>query len=62
MPSDPVIVTDVEFVAVTVNVDEVPEVMVVGLARIVTVGAGGGVTVTETMAEAVPPGPVAVAV
>jgi hypothetical protein len=57
------ITTCVAFVAVTVSVDEVPAVIVAGLALIVTVG---GVmlppTETTTWAVAVPPAPVAVAV
>ena len=39
MPSDPVTVTVVAFVAATVNVEEAPAVIDVGLAVIVTVGA-----------------------
>jgi hypothetical protein len=49
-------------VAVTVRVDEFPEITDVGLAVILTVGAGFAVTVTVELAEAFPPGPVAVAV
>jgi hypothetical protein len=49
-------------VAVTVRVDEFPEMTDVGLAVILTVGAGFAVTVTVELAEAFPPGPVAVAV
>jgi hypothetical protein len=49
-------------VAVTVIVDELPELMDAGLAEMVTVGGGFGVTVTVAVAVAVPPGPVAVAV
>lgn len=48
--------------AVTVKVDELPEVIELGLAVICTVGAGFGVTDTVTVAEIVPPSPVAVAV
>jgi hypothetical protein len=39
LPSDPVTVTPVAFVAVTVNVDEAPAATVVGLAVMVTVAA-----------------------
>ena len=39
LPSEPVIVTPVAFVAATVNVDELPAATVVGLAVMVTVGA-----------------------
>jgi hypothetical protein len=49
-------------VATTVNVDEAPELIVVGLAVMLTVGAGGAVTVTVALAVALPPAPVAVAV
>lgn len=62
LPSVPVIVTDVAFVAVTVRVDELPEVIEAGLAVIVTVGGGFAVTVTVAVAVTVPAGPVAVAV
>jgi hypothetical protein len=62
LPSVPVTVTPVAFVAVTVNVDELPEAIVVGLAVMPTVGAGAGVTVTVVPADAFPPAPVAVAV
>jgi hypothetical protein len=49
--------------AVTVNVDEPPPVIEVGLATRVTVGiAVGVVTVTTALAEVVPPAPVALAV
>jgi hypothetical protein len=60
----PVIVTVVAFVAVTVRMDELPAVIEVGLAVIVTVGAWFPVVVTVTVAVAVadPPAPVAVAV
>ena len=54
--------TPVAFTAVTVRVDESPAVMDVGLAVMLTVGAGFAVTVTVAAAEEVPPGPVAVAV
>jgi hypothetical protein len=64
VPSDPVTVTAVAFVAVTVKVEGFPDVMDVGFAMIVTVGAGLETAVTETVtgAEALPPVPVAVAV
>ena len=39
LPSEPVTVTPVAFVAVTVNVDEAPAATVVGLAVMVTVAA-----------------------
>jgi hypothetical protein len=56
-----VTVTAVAFVAVTVRVDELPDVIEVGFAVIVTVGAAG-VTVTVAAAVAVPPALVAFAV
>jgi hypothetical protein len=62
VPSLPEIVTWFAFTAVTVRVDEPPDMMEPGLAVICTVGAGFGVTVTVTVADAVPPAPVAVAV
>jgi hypothetical protein len=62
LPSEPVTVTWVALVAVTVNMDEPPGIMAVGSAEIVTVGAGVAVTVTVAVAVAVPPPPVAVAV
>jgi hypothetical protein len=62
LPSDPVSVTAVEFVDVTVKVDEFPGAIEAGFATIVTVGAGLAVTVTVAVAEMVPPVPVAVAV
>ena len=48
--------------AVTVRLDVFPEMIVVGFAIILTVGAGFGTTVTTAIAVAVPPAPVAVAV
>lgn len=55
--------TDVAFVLDHVNVDDCPEVMLVGLAVIVTVGAPVVVpTVTVAVAVADPPAPVAVMV
>jgi len=62
LPSVPVTVTCVAFVAVMVKVDELPEVIEVGLEVIATVGAGFCVTVTVTGDVTVPPAPVAVAV
>ena len=50
LPSVPVIVTAVALVAVTVSVDELPEVIDVGLAVMVTVAAGW-FTVTVAAAE-----------
>jgi hypothetical protein len=44
------------------SVDELPEAIEVGFAVRVTVGAGLFPTVIVTLAEAVPPAPVAVAV
>jgi len=38
LPSDPVTVTEVAFVADTVNVDELPAVIVAGLEVMLTVG------------------------
>jgi hypothetical protein len=57
----PLIVTPVALVAVTVKVDELPLVIEVGLAVMLTV-AEGAVTVTVAVAEVFPPAPVAVAV
>lgn len=62
LPSDPLIATEVAFVAVTVSVDELPVTTVAGFAEIVTVGPGFAETVTVTVAVAVPPGPLALAV
>ena len=65
LPLVPVIVSPVAFVVCMVNTDELPLVIVVGLAVMVTVGAPvvlPVVTVIVTLAEAVPPDPVAVAV
>jgi hypothetical protein len=53
-------VTVVALLAVTVSVDELPEVIEVGLAAMVTVGAPA--TVTVAAAVVFPPVPVAVAV
>jgi hypothetical protein len=50
-------------VAVTVRVDEFPEVIEAGFAVILTVGAGFfGTTVTVMLAETCPPVPIAAAV
>jgi hypothetical protein len=62
LPSVPITVTPVAFVAVTVRVDELPETIVVGLAVMATVAAEIGFTVTVAVAVVVPPVPVAVAV
>jgi hypothetical protein len=48
--------------AVTVKVDEFPDVIDVGLAVMLTVSVEGGDTVTVAIDEALPPDPVAVAV
>ena len=58
----PVNVTWVAFVATTVSVDELPDVIEVGFALIVIVGAGAAVTVTVAVAVALPPTPIAVAI
>jgi hypothetical protein len=54
----------VALLAATVKVDEPPEVIEVGLAAMVTVGAGlvTALTVTVAVEVTVPPAPVAVAV
>jgi hypothetical protein len=53
----------VALAAITVNVDEFPKEIEVGLAAMLTVGATtGGTTVTVVPAEALPPAPVAFAV
>jgi hypothetical protein len=57
-----VTVTWVALAAVTVKVEELPEVMDVGLALIFTVGAGELATVIVAVAVLFPPDPVAVAV
>jgi hypothetical protein len=62
VPSVPVTITCVALTAATVRVDELPEVMEVGNAVMVTVGGGFGVTVTVAAAVTLPPAPVAVAV
>jgi hypothetical protein len=61
----PVTVTPVALAAATVKVEELPDVIEVGLATMLTVGADGpdaGVTVTVAVAVALPPAPIAVAV
>jgi hypothetical protein len=63
LPSVPVTVTWLAFAAITINIDEAPEEIDVGLAVMLTVGAtAGGNTVTVAVAEIFPPAPVAVAV
>jgi hypothetical protein len=54
------VTAEVVLVAVTVSVDDCEAKMLVGLATIVTVGAGKNVT--AAVAVWVPPAPVAVAV
>ena len=54
------ILTELELVTATVRVEELPALIVVGFAEMVTVGGGVTVTVVEAVAE--PPAPVAVAV
>jgi hypothetical protein len=61
LPSLPVTATCVALLAVTVNVEELPSLIEVGLATIVTVGAALAVTVTVAVAVADPAVPVAVA-
>ena len=56
------IFTEVALVAATVRVEELPELIVAGLAEMVTVGAVAAVTVTVVDADVEPPFPVAVAV
>jgi hypothetical protein len=60
LPSLPLIVTCVVYLTDTVKVDELPALMVVGLAVMLMIGAE--LTVTVTVAVVVPPAPVAVAV
>ena len=62
LPSVAVMVTCVAFTAVTVKVDELPDIIDPGLAVIFTVGLGFGVTVTVVTAEVFPPIPEAIAV
>jgi hypothetical protein len=52
--SDPVIVTEVALLAVTVRVEDCPALIVVGFAEMVTVGPAGGFTVTAVVAVTVP--------
>jgi hypothetical protein len=62
LPSVPVIVTCVAFVATTVSVEDVPAVIVLGLALIVTVGVAAVPIVTVAVAVALPLALVAVEV
>src|ERR1700751_5744747 len=63
LPSEPLIVTCVALVAVTVRIDELPAAIDVGFAVIVTAGGGKfAETETVTVAVADPPEPAAVAV
>ena len=65
LPLVPVIVIDVALLAVTVTVEELPLVIDIGLALIVTVGVAdvsAVPTVIFALADLVPPEPVAVAV
>ena len=64
VPSEPLSVTWVAFVAVMVRIDELPAVIEVGVAVIAIVGAADPTddTVIVEFAVAEPPGPVAVAV
>jgi hypothetical protein len=62
LPSLPVTVTWVAFTALTVKTDELPDVMEVGFAMMLTVGGAFAVTVNVALAEVVPPAPVAPAV
>jgi hypothetical protein len=62
LPSVPVTTTWVALTAVTVKVDELPEVMDVGLAVMPTVGAGFEVTVTVVTAVILPLAAIATAV
>jgi hypothetical protein len=52
----------VALLATTVSIDELPEMIEAGFAVMEMVGAVGGTTVMVTVALAVPPAPVAVAV
>lgn len=64
VPSEPLSVTCVAFVAVMVRIDELPAVIEVGVAVIVIAGVADPAddTVIVEFAVAEPPGPVAVAV
>ncbi len=53
---------EVALVELHVKVEEAPVTMVAGLAEMLTVGSGCGVTVTVVLAVVVPPGPSAVIV
>ena len=61
-PFVPATVTDVACIAVTVRVEVLPSLIETGLAAMVTVGAGFGVTSMVTVSETLPPAPVAVTV
>lgn len=62
LPSFPVNVTCVAFTAATVKVDELPEVIEVGFAVMLTVGPELVITVTVVADDVLPPAPLAVAV
>lgn len=62
LPSDPTTLTSVALDAVIVRIEELPAVIAVGVAAMVTVGGRVGITVSVALAEFVPPGPVATAV
>ena len=62
LPSVPLNVTWVAFVAVTVTLDVLPGAIESGLAVIVIAGAEAGITVIDTAADALPPAPMATAV
>lgn len=64
LPSEPVTVTVVARVALTVRMDEAPAAIAVGLAVMLTVGGGlvAGVTVTVAAADTLPETPFATAV
>jgi hypothetical protein len=62
LPSEPVNVTCVAFVAITVKLDELPEEIEAGFAAMLTVGAAAATTMMVAVAEVFPPAPVAVAV
>jgi hypothetical protein len=51
----------VAFVAVTVKVDALPEIIEVGFGTMEIAEGGFGVTVTVALVETFPPGPMAVA-
>jgi hypothetical protein len=54
VPFDPVTITEVEFVAVTVKIDELPSVIVLDLAVMLTAGAADASMVTATWATVAP--------